>query len=437
MALYSGSLQSSLIDDTSFSQSKCEFRLQPDTMYYSNMRIVNLGLKGTPQFYHPLAGVYGAIKHIRLMDGRQVIDEMRFANRYLSFTNLLNENAYNRDYLNKLSKNEIGYDVNEQRQIVEGANRSTNMKNDSNRIDNQGSKKTLGSLDLRKCLPILNKLNVLDTELMPNLKVEIEWETDRRNLIIDNTAGDAVKVEPLLIADEITDDKLQEANRKALSNVVWNCVEHDLTQIPDGKVVANALGDADVAIQSTDRKINGFDGKLVSRVVMMKNYSDKTKNVDANVIVGVGDMGSKVQHLEEVNVSINGKKHFANSLGGKNPASKLRMLCETFGNVNIAPFDNLQSVGIVQKNINVNHQRGVRPVAAGNNQNALVGNFDYIGFTIANRINDLQLNYQRTLVKDELPVQKYNEGLNVDIYAEVSKALIVDKAKNKYMVRYN
>ncbi len=437
MALYSSSLQTALIDDTSFNQSKCEFRLQPDTMYYSNLRLINLGLSGTAQTYHPLSGVYGAIKHIRLMDGRQVIDEMRFANRYLSFTNLLNENAYNRDYLNKLSKNQIGYDIDTDLQIVSGGNRSANMKTDSEVIDANGSKNTLGSLDLRKCLPILNKMNVLDTELMPNLKIEIEWESDRRNLIVNNANADAVKVEPLLVADELSDPALQDANRKALSNVVWNAIEHDQTQIPDNKTAAGALGDGATVVQKIDRKINGFDGKLVSRVLISKAFSDKAKNVTGTSINGVGDMGSKVMLLEEVNMSINGKPKLPQNLGGKNPASKLRMLTETFGNLNIAPFDNLQSVGLDKKDGAAANLTGCRPNKTANIHNDIVGNLDFIGFTVADRINDLQLNYSRTNVKDTEDPEIYNEGLDVHIYCEVSRALIVDKPKNKYMVRYN
>jgi len=350
---------------------------------------------------------------------------------------LLNENAYNRDYLNKLSKNQIGYDIDTDLQIVSGGNRSANMKTDSEVIDANGSKNTLGSLDLRKCLPILNKMNVLDTELMPNLKIEIEWESDRRNLIVNNANADAVKVEPLLVADELSDPALQDANRKALSNVVWNAIEHDQTQIPDNKTAAGALGDGATVVQKIDRKINGFDGKLVSRVLISKAFSDKAKNVTGTSINGVGDMGSKVMLLEEVNMSINGKPKLPQNLGGKNPASKLRMLTETFGNLNIAPFDNLQSVGLDKKDGAAANVTGCRPNKTANIHNDIVGNLDFIGFTVADRINDLQLNYSRTNVKDTEDPEIYNEGLDVHIYCEVSRALIVDKPKNKYMVRYN
>ncbi len=95
MALYSGSLKTSIIDDLSFNQNKIEFRFDRDTMYYSNLRLVDLGVKGTATKYNGLSGVYGSIKHIALLDGRQKLDELRFANRYLALNNLLATNAAN------------------------------------------------------------------------------------------------------------------------------------------------------------------------------------------------------------------------------------------------------------------------------------------------------------------------------------------------------
>ena len=52
MALYSGSLKTHILDDVSFNQNRVEFRFDADTMYYSNIRLVDLGVKGTATGYN-------------------------------------------------------------------------------------------------------------------------------------------------------------------------------------------------------------------------------------------------------------------------------------------------------------------------------------------------------------------------------------------------
>lgn len=432
MALYSGALKTDIIDDTSFSQSRCEFRL-PEGMYFSNMRLANLGIKSTADQYNKLAGCYGAIKRITLLDGSQVLDELVDANRYLAFDNLLAENAYNRDYKARLSKAEVGFRLSEQKVILPGGHPNAAAQDESQKTSATGAKSNLGTLDVRRALPLLNKLNILDNEMVfKNLKLVIEWESDKRNKIVTQTVADDEIVEPILLVDEIVNDDLKAENRKNMKNVVWNAIEKDIIQVPDGKTTANALADTATAEQATNRKINGFDSKLVSRMVIMKAFTDKSKDVAANAVVGNGSFSSRIMHNEKVNMALNGKRVFSGD--GLKGAGKLRLMADTWGDVNIAPFDASQSVGLDKKADASTHSDGARPIVA-TNQNPHVGQGDYIGLTLGDRVNNLELNYERTLVKDTEPVQIYNEGLDLHMYAEVSKTLIM--GKDGYQVRYN
>jgi len=432
MALYSGSLKTQILDDISFSQNKIQFNFDADTMYYSNIRLVDLGMIGTATEYNPLGGVYSQIRNIRLLDGRKEISAMRNASRYLSFTNLLASNAENRDANHKMTKNEIGYTVDNQKQIVPGGAENPAAKT-ADKIDAVGLTASLGSLDLRRCIPILNKMNVLDTAMFENLKVEIEFETDLRNMVVSQAAGDQKKAQCLLLADEIIDPALQEANRKAMGVVVWEEIESDVFQVPDGSATGGALADTAVSKQTVNHKINGFNGKIVNKVVMMKSFSDKTKHVSANNVVGFGSLGSVVQLGEVVNCSLNGSRLFV-SEGLKSDNEKLALLSDTWGDLNLAPHQQSTSVGLDNKHTNSVHKEGVEPLN-GNDQSDKVGNASFIGYAIQDRVSDLQINYSRNLCKDTLTVQKYNLGLNVHVFAEVSKSFIPQKSG--YIVKYN
>ena len=85
---------------------------------------------------------------------------------------------------------------------------------------------------------------------LSSLKVEIEFESDARNFLVDSSAGDSAKVECLLVADEITDAKLQEANRRAMGPIVWNTIDHDSFLVADNKVAAAALAASAAACAS-------------------------------------------------------------------------------------------------------------------------------------------------------------------------------------------
>lgn len=433
MSLYSGSLKTHIVDNISFSQSRTVFTFDKDTMFYSNLRLVDLGVKGTATRYNPLAGCFGAIRHIRLMDGAKEIDSMRFANRYLAWNNLLASNAHNRDFEGRMTKNEIGYSINEDQQLVPGACPNAAAKTENQTIDAAGLTASLGSLDVRKCLKLLNKLTVLDTVMFENLRLEIEWETDARNTIVSQAAGDSAKLQCALICDEITDPKLQEANRRQMGAVVWEAIEHDQFQVPDNITVANALADAAVATQSVNNKVNGFDGKLVNRCVMMKCYTDKTKNIDTNNVVAFGDLGSRAQLREKINVSKNGGRLFTGD--GLSKAGTAALLADTWGAINIAPFQDKTSVGKDNKNDASVHKEGCEPPQA-TDQALTVGTLSYAGWTIADRINDLQISYERSNVKDSIAVQKYNEALDIHLFCEVSKSFIPLKG-GQYVVKYN
>ena len=113
MSVYSsGNVKTDYIDPHVNIQGKrTEFHLNADSGYYSNLRIVNLGANVAGKNFNKLAGVYSLVKHAYLYDGKKEIDSMRFANRYLAFTNCLNSNDVNVSVNRKLVQNAVGFEL--------------------------------------------------------------------------------------------------------------------------------------------------------------------------------------------------------------------------------------------------------------------------------------------------------------------------------------
>jgi len=430
-SLYSTSVKVDYIDPRFDSSKRAEFRLNPELCYYSNLRLVNLGATlGTDnnETIQSPAGLYGIIKHIRLLDGAREIDSCRNVNRYLAFKNLNNSNKDNYEIGQQKHKGAVGYLLNDNRRVVPGALSTRVLSTSANTTDANKA-----YLDLRECLPVLERLSYLDTSLMPNLRIEVEFELDAVKLISKNT-NVMTKTTPLLIAEEIMDEELKKKLKSNFSGVVWNTVENDVVQVPS--VDASALADAASLNQQKSLRISGFDNKLVGRVVMMKTYTDKAKyKISDTQILGYGELGSSVAQLEEkINLRLNGRGVYSGN-GLDTPAKRASALSMAWGDVNIVPYSHNLAMG---RNVagTLNNVVGAPPKYDNDNESKLIGQSDFVGMEISDRVSQLILDYERTNIKDTGSIKNTSAGLDIHIFAEVQRSLMLD-CKGGYMVRYN
>jgi len=436
MSLYSGAIVSDLIDPTTSVANKLvEFKLNPNTGYYSNLRVVNVGAKVAAKGYNPLCGVYGVLRAVYLYDGRKELDSLREANRYLGFSNLLYKNEVNVSQRHKITKSGVGYMIDEKKQISQKNKIDKNAGNSDQTVStsNEGDETRLGYLDLRQALPILSNMVFLSTNTFKNLRVVLEFESDRAKVLDNNSAAFTVPA-PILIADEEQDPARRMAMEKAMTGAVWNCIEHDIVQVP-GQLSVNGDADTRSSEQSVTKKVDGFQNKNVSRVVVMKARADPTNYVSGNNVSGFGAYSSEAMHKEKFQVTLNNKTLFSGADGIDNEGHKAYLMAMTFGHVNVAPYDNLECVGSDSPIANSVHKTGVRPIVA-NKQANETGQLNYIGFSIEDRVQDLQIAYKRTNVKytNGTVDQKLNAPLNLHIFAEVRKQLVV--SGEKYEVTY-
>tara|TARA_R100000654_G_scaffold74797_2_gene110072 strand:+ start:31 stop:1335 length:1305 start_codon:yes stop_codon:yes gene_type:complete len=420
---YSTDLKSQTIDPSSeIVNNKVQFRLPEDTAFYPNLRLANVGSIGNPAHtYNRIAGVYGCIKHVRLLSNGVELDAMRFANRYLAFKNLLNNNSENCSVNRKLVKHSIGFEVQPTNHTVFGG--ATTLEN-TNATAFDESK--LGHLDLRKCLPVLENMPVIDTAVFKNCILEIELEKDVRRIVVVDNVAQTIQT-PLLIAEEITNPQLRASLSKDFTGAVWNKIEHDVVNVA---AVANPAGAGDKTDQSVALPLNSFDNKFLSRMVLMKTYNDKSKYVNsrgisANVVEGFGDLGSLVPHKEKIQVKLNGANIFPQPI--ESPNQKLMMINDSWGRLNVIPYGHLESVGADVDGAAQQNLQGAPPTLNANNKaRNEVGGVGFFGCAVNATVGSLSVQFERTAVNNGLTAAADQNALDIHAYGECRKAIAIN-----------
>lgn len=402
---------------THLNNTLTEFRLDQDSAYFPNLRLSNIGLTATAGKKHnELTGCYGCIKNIRLMDGSVEISATRHANRWLSFMSQRDHNQNNLCVHSSLSKARVGYMLNDNDKcnfVFTNANDVIAVAGDATDKDNK-----LGLLDLRKVFPILQNLTILDTSLMRNLKVVIEWTIDPTVVAtLKDIAGVKIK-EPELLCDQVMAEGAINSLRKSQKSVVWDEIEHDQYNMPG---ISNP-GTTAKEVQSVSAVVNGFDNKYVSRMVLMKVPAIKTDMYSGDVSQGLGNFASVNLFREKVQLRVNGANIFAGD-GIRSDSQKAMLMSQSWGDLNVLPFSNRQNVGSEDRDAVVQNSSGVPTLNTANKMDERVGHSDYIGFSLEDKIRQLNFQHERTCLNNTLAIRQNELAYDIHIFAECRKVL--------------
>jgi len=478
MSIFSNSVKSVIIDPVFASTSRIEFRLaNRGESYMPTMRVGNLGLKKSSikkNEYHFGPGCASCITRMQLLDGNEELDSLRRVGNWLTFKNSLHTNSQNDNVFGKMGGGQLGWATGATGELLHA----------DPKIVRAGSADTLGTLDLREVFPILNSVSHLSTKLFPNLRVVLEYTTDTKKLVNNQTTDrmtDLERMVPILIVDEIVDSALADSLDAQFQSASWVAVESDesaMAQVP-GIIPASPV--ATEAVQSVTLRINGFQNKAVSRVMIAKVYQDVSNYIYTPVtgetaIRALGQYGSKALHKEEFNIRVNGRNVLAGS-GVTTPASNTMLLSDTWGDLNICPGANIESVGLDSKySLSATTTGGVTNVpakqpcfnwsgvnetsprilyfggilddaATGWNteptaqQGPWVGNSAWIGVGVHDRVSDMQIQLTRTGNATsggatDAPTSSAGnfQALNVLVFAEVAKR--IDVSGGQYKISY-
>ena len=430
MSLYSAGVKTRDMDPNTFNQSLATFKLPANSTMYPNLRLFNVGCSDPTNAghnYNEMCGSYSVIKHITLTSQGQEIDACRNVNRYISFLQLNNSNEQNVCVESKESKNALGFEFSVADNVQSDATETTSVGNAAAQ-----SADKYGYLDLRKALPILNNINILDTRILKNLTLTVEFEQNSQ-IIVRNDALSLDVDRPILIYDEVTDPAKADSLMKAFKGVVWNKIEHDQFSVP--AVAVAAAGAQQTQIVSS--RMEMYSGKFISRMMVSKMFQDLGQAEAKKT----GGMGSVACQAEALNIKVDGARIFPTDISREN--SRLAILCDAYGEINMSPYGNNITVGLDDPSVAAVNKIGVEKLQ-GTKQGQFVGNLAFYGMAVNAKVQDLEVNFSRQIIPtgvaggggDADRANAANQAaLTINTFAEVRKSLVLQK-DNSIRVSY-
>lgn len=411
------------IKDPQINQSKrfTEIKLDDvDTVYLSSsLKLVNVGYVANPQTaYNDLAGVLGSVRRMTLYDGKQVLAQQDEFNRWNAFKNTLHENSENESKRSHLMHNKMGFRVRKH-----DTTQFPQVKNgdvSSGQSDTTQATAAKGGVYLSDCFDLLQKMPFLHTGVFKNLRLRVEYESDERKIVNrDNATATATSDDVQLVCEILTDQNdIQGATEQALNMVVpHNEYVHDSFQVAENKPAGAGTSPA---VQTVNALLNAYNGKYVNRMVMMNEYSDATKYINANVVLGAGSLGSQRPFRNNIQARVNGGNvlpdgGIGTSGGASADAMLLARLVDTWGEQN----NYFSSFTHQLDGSTANQEDG------GNRE----GQLGYVGFVVEDKVDNLQIEFKRTSVYDLTAVHKTGDALRVHTFAECRKLLSVSNGQ--------
>jgi len=411
----SHSVATRILDPIFTSKNRCEFRLDRDTLYSSDMRLINVGMQQdtADKKYNMLLGAEGVIQSIQLYDNNTMLSQILSATSWLAFSNLRKSNDSQLSRTGHLKKNALGF-------LAQGNQAYTNgdANNDSIVLTIQNDQSQMGGkahISLRDVLPFLAAQAALPTNVFKRLRVVVEFKdsSELADLTNDGTqAGLSVETGLQLVVDELTgranaeDMKQRESLMMNYKGVGWREVEHDAVHIAGTGL--NADGSK---VQEENFNISGFNNKSVRRLLLVNTPLDGYGAGSAQ-ITRVADAGSNVIYGGEVQLRVNGQNLFPGS-GVQGANRRLGKLTDAYGPIDCTVLGNQAGF------INTNNISDPLYTAMG-------ANIDYTGCRVDRRVEELQVSWSRTGAYGAADPNLYmNTALTLNMYGEVDKGVMM------------
>jgi hypothetical protein len=436
MSIYGNSVKTHIVDaHYNRANFRSEFRLEPDTLYYSSFRLANLGVEATTggKAYNTLIGTYGTIKQISLYDENQLLDQLVEFGRFMSFKQYNKKNTINMDMSTNLVKNGAGSfwgGVDNANgtgsKIAAWTPRMSTTGKIGDKINN-----SQGWLDLKECLPILKSLRTINTSVFKNLKIVIEYSNDLDDYMnaTDDTA--TVTFEPIMIVDEIIGQREKEILGK-FESIQYVSIEHDYVQVPK---VDNVNATNPNPTQKTTLRLGGFNNKICGKMMIAKsptllsNYKKDAANFRN------GKWASFTNNKEVLQMRINGTSKISGN-GIDRDNQRLAMLNDVWGVSSAYPFSNSEAyIAPDDENRSVYIHQGSKDI----------GSLDFYGLMVNELVQDLQIDFQRnglyslTATSGNDPattdISPYNQAIDMYVFCEVFKEIVPD-GNGSYAVNY-
>lgn len=423
---YSSPIHSRIIDPI-FDRAnfRAEFRLQPDTAYYSDLRLIDVGVVSDAASQLQLSlGTEGVIRSISLMDGGTTLDVLHEASLWNNFKNLNSRNDGNQSVVRYTKYNRLGFLAEGTEQLANGSFAQdlvsdvfSDVADTANTTDATTKK---GWISLKDMLPMLRESNFLPTNLFRKLRLVVEFkpQADLAQIVIKNNAN-YTTTSPVLLADELADTPEKMSIMKNYKGVQFDAIELDrfiIAKAGAGLTDANAADTNFQKVVNFSQQVKGYNEKMLKRLVIMCQPTEQTATAgDATVNKPFSNQSSVSLCRPIFQVRVNGQNVYpGQGIEGKN--RRMALLNDTYGNFNVLAGFNKYGVA---EPINL-YSTVLRDT---------VGQADYTALSIMDNIQDLQVSVQRTALfagagNDDTNAQ-VNQKLQVNLWGEVAKAIIV------------
>jgi hypothetical protein len=306
MALYGASITTRQIDPV-FEKAdlRAEFRLHPNTLYLSNLRLLNVGADASVICnYNSLVGALASIASIQLYDGNQLLDQILQATILNAFRNQMHDNDANISVNRRLTRTALGF-------IASGKGPdadSVKTRISGTPINNESE---VAWVSLKAMLPFLASSLTLPTNVFKNLRLVINYssQTDLQNsLFTNNSSAGATFVNRtgmVLVADEMNEGDMKSTMMSNYQGVRYSPIEHDSVLLP----AITGLTDTattDTAKQTRSFNVNGFNNKMLKRLLVVHTPQDKTTWQNGAANEEYADRGSYAFWEPRLQVRVNG-----------------------------------------------------------------------------------------------------------------------------------
>tara|TARA_Y100001972_G_scaffold112246_1_gene145834 strand:+ start:3214 stop:4527 length:1314 start_codon:yes stop_codon:yes gene_type:complete len=436
MSVYNQNIQTRIVDPVFDRKNfKTEFRLDADTVYLSNWRLIDMGLTSNVQSaYNPLIGAF-CMKSIQLLDGNKLLDQILEADLWKAYNAFNASNDEARSINNWVDKSNYAFthvaietnSLDYQDWNVGGTELPdvNGIKVLSTTLDQFNSDTTAANSDrawfaVKGFLPFLASSLYLPTGIYKNLRLVINWKSPAELQAnapqpantyntIENTA---------LVVDEIMDDRTKMLVMKNYKGVVYRAVEHDSVQV---NTLAPAAGSTQV--QKNRFLINGFNNKSVERLVAIQTPQNRASYDNGGVNDGVGRVGSFAQLNSEFQFRVNGQNKLPRD-GFTKKNQRLAALVDAYGEAHLPPSCNFVYVPLMTDKL--------LPIASDSFVQGMQGQLDWTAVEIREPVKELIVEYNRTGVHGNVAL---NQALRLNLFAECTKAVSV-QPDGRYIISY-
>jgi len=405
---------------------RAEYRFQPDTLYYSDIRLINLGIISSVATEYQLAlGAEGAIQAIHLMDGGTQLDSLQLASFWNTFKNLNSRNDGNISVNRYTKHHRLGFLTKGVLNITQGdfgQGQLTDVQNPPIQPANTTEATTAKAwLSLKDMLPMLRESNFLPTNVYKKLRLVIEYKPQAELAkVVEANNGVYTTTPTEVLVDELADSPEKMSIMKDYKGVQFDAIESDtfiVSKIGAGLTDADANDTNFEKRSSTRHNIRGYNGKFLKRLLLQCQPTEQTvTEADATINKALSNQSSVSLFRPEFQVRLNGKNMLPGE-GAQGKNRRLAMLTDTYGTMNLIP--SMTKYGAKYEDTNILAPGLVNTI----------GQADYTAMPIMANIQDLQIEIVRTALfagagNDNANAQ-VNQELRVNAWGEVSKAIIV------------